>query len=142
IEDIVRKVVKWSDSFSAEVLLKDLAVRVSRQKGSTAMGARVARRFAMSLGVRVRLMDGSGLCRKNKASPREVVRLLSRLRHRRNFAAFFESLPIAGRDGTLFNRMRTSPARDRCSAKTATLSDVSNLSGYCRTQRGHTIIFS
>jgi peptidoglycan/xylan/chitin deacetylase (PgdA/CDA1 family) len=135
-------VVKWSDSFSAEVLLKDLAARVSRRKGSTATGAQLARRFARSLGVRVRLMDGSGLCRKNKASPREVVRLLNRLRHRPNFPAFFESLPIAGRDGTLFNRLRTSPARDRCSAKTATLSDVSNLSGYCQTQRGHTIIFS
>ena len=88
------------------------------------------------------LQDGSGLCRKNKASPREIVRLLNRLRPRRNFPAFFTSLPVAGRDGTLLNRMRATPARDRCSAKTATLSDVSNLSGYCRTQRGHTLVFS
>jgi serine-type D-Ala-D-Ala carboxypeptidase/endopeptidase (penicillin-binding protein 4) len=142
IEEIVRKVVKWSDSFGAEVLLKDLAARVGRRKGSTAVGARQARRFARSLGVRVHLRDGSGLCRKNKASPREVVRLLDRLRHRRGFPSFLVSLPIAGRDGTLYDRMRSSPARDRCSAKTATLSDVSNLSGYCRTQRGHTIVFS
>jgi D-alanyl-D-alanine carboxypeptidase/D-alanyl-D-alanine-endopeptidase (penicillin-binding protein 4) len=142
VEDLVRRMVKWSDSFGAEILLKDLAARVTHRKGSTANGAREVRRFAARLGVSVSLSDGSGLCRKNKASPREVVRLLNRLRHRRNFPAFLQSLPTAGRDGTLFNRMRSSPARDRCSAKTATLSDVSNLSGYCRTQRGHTIIFS
>lgn len=142
IEDLVRKMVKWSDSFGAEILLKDLAARISRRKGSTARGARVASRFARSLGVRVRLHDGSGLCRKNKATPRQVVHLLDRLRHRPNFPSFFVSLPIAGRDGTLYARMRSTPARDRCSAKTATLSDLSNLSGYCRTRRGHTIIYS
>lgn len=142
IEEIVRRVVKWSDSFGAEILLKDLAARVSHRKGSTAAGARAVGRFAARLGVRVSLRDGSGLCRKNKASPREVARLLNRLRHRRNFPAFMQSLPTAGRDGTLLDRMRSTPARDRCSAKTATLSDVSNLSGYCRTQRGHTIVFS
>jgi serine-type D-Ala-D-Ala carboxypeptidase/endopeptidase (penicillin-binding protein 4) len=142
IEELVRKMVKWSDSFDAEILLKGLAARVSHRAGSTTVGAREASRFARSLGVRVHLRDGSGLCRKNKASPREVVRLLDRVRHRRNFPAFFLSLPVAGRDGTLYDRMRSTPARDRCSAKTATLSDVSNLSGYCRTQRGHTIIFS
>ena len=142
IEELVRRVVKWSDSFGAEVLLKDVAVRVSGRKGSTAVGAREARRFASSLGVRVHLRDGSGLCRRNKASPREVVRLLNRLRTRPNFPAFFTSLPVAGRDGTLYNRMRSTPARDRCSAKTATLGDASNLSGYCRTERGHTLVFS
>ena len=142
IEQLVRQVVKWSDSFGAEVLLKDVAVRVTGRRGSTAVGAREARRFARSLGVRVRLQDGSGLCRKNKASPREVVRLLNRMRPRKNFPAFFTALPVAGRDGTLYNRMRSTPARDRCSAKTATLGDVSNLSGYCRTRRGHTLVFS
>jgi peptidoglycan-N-acetylglucosamine deacetylase len=115
---------------------------VGHRKGSTSFGAREVNRFARRLGVRVHLRDGSGLCRKNKASPRQVVHLLDRLRHRRDFPAFFVSLPIAGRDGTLYDRMRSTPARDRCSAKTATLSDVSNLSGYCRTQHGHTIIFS
>jgi peptidoglycan/xylan/chitin deacetylase (PgdA/CDA1 family) len=142
VEELVRKAIKWSDSFGVEILLKAVAARISRGQGSTAVGAREATRFARSLGVQVQLRDGSGLCRKNKASPREVVRLLDRLRHRRDFPAFYVSLPIAGRDGTLLDRMRSTPARDRCSAKTATLSDVSNLSGYCRTQRGHTIIFS
>ena len=46
------------------------------------------------------------------------------------YEALFESLPIAGRDGTLVDRMRRGPARRRCHAKTGTLSDVSALSGF------------
>ena len=33
IEELVRRVVKWSDSFGAEVLLKDVAVRVTGRRG-------------------------------------------------------------------------------------------------------------
>ena len=86
----MRRVVKWSDSFGAEVLLKNVAVRVSGRKGSTAVGAREAQALRpRTSACSVNLQDGSGLCRKNKASPREVVRLLNRMRPRRNFPAFF-----------------------------------------------------
>jgi D-alanyl-D-alanine carboxypeptidase/D-alanyl-D-alanine-endopeptidase (penicillin-binding protein 4) len=142
LERLVQHMMKWSDGFSAEILLKRLAAQDSGRRGSTALGAREVSRFARRLGVRAHLRDGSGLCRKNTASPRDIVRLLDRLRKRPNFPAFFTSLPVAGLDGTLHDRMRSSPARNRCSAKTATLSDVSNLSGYCRTQQGHTLVFS
>ncbi len=47
--------------------------------------------------------------------------------------AFEASLPVAGRSGTLFDRMRRTAARDRCQAKTGTLRDVSALAGYCTT---------
>jgi serine-type D-Ala-D-Ala carboxypeptidase/endopeptidase (penicillin-binding protein 4) len=43
---------------------------------------------------------------------------------------FFSSLPIAGVDGTLEDRMRTGPARGRVRAKTGTTSRASALSGY------------
>jgi D-alanyl-D-alanine carboxypeptidase/D-alanyl-D-alanine-endopeptidase (penicillin-binding protein 4) len=52
------------------------------------------------------------------------------------------SLPIAGRDGTLYDRMRRGPARGHCHAKTGTLSDVSALSGYCEARSGDTYAFS
>jgi D-alanyl-D-alanine carboxypeptidase len=61
---------------------------------------------------------------------------------RDEFPAFFESLTIAGRDGTLRKRMRRGPARGRCRGKTGTLSGVSSLSGYCQSRSGDTIVFS
>ena len=56
-------------------------------------------------------------------------------------AAFRGSLPIAGREGTVADRMRGTPAEGNCATKTGTLSDVSALSGYCEANH-HTIVFS
>jgi D-alanyl-D-alanine carboxypeptidase/D-alanyl-D-alanine-endopeptidase (penicillin-binding protein 4) len=70
------------------------------------------------------------------------VRLLISMARRDEYEALFESLPIAGRDGTLVDRMRRGPARGRCHAKTGTLSDVSALSGYCKARSGDVYGFS
>ena len=131
---------KRSDNLFAETLLKRLTATAG-QAGTTAGGAGAASAFARELGARTRLADGSGLSRANRASPRDVATALSRLRERDLFPAFNESLPIAGRDGTLRDRMRFGPARGRCRAKTGTLRDVSTLSGYCSTA-GSTVVFS
>jgi D-alanyl-D-alanine carboxypeptidase/D-alanyl-D-alanine-endopeptidase (penicillin-binding protein 4) len=138
---LVRLTNKTSDNFFAELLAKDLAMQ-ARGRGTTALGARVAAGFARRLGARARLVDGSGLSRGNRASPYRIVRLLSALSERDGFEAFYASLPVAGRDGTLADRMRRGPARGRCRAKTGTLSDVSALSGYCEARSGDLYAFS
>jgi D-alanyl-D-alanine carboxypeptidase/D-alanyl-D-alanine-endopeptidase (penicillin-binding protein 4) len=56
--------------------------------------------------------------------------------------AFDESLPVAGRSGTLASRMRGSAAQDRCRAKTGTLRDVSALAGFCNTTGGERVAFA
>ena len=56
--------------------------------------------------------------------------------------AFGASLPVAGRSGTLYDRMRRTAARDRCQAKTGTLHDVSALAGYCETTAGARVAFA
>jgi D-alanyl-D-alanine carboxypeptidase/D-alanyl-D-alanine-endopeptidase (penicillin-binding protein 4) len=61
---------------------------------------------------------------------------------RDEYEALFVSLPVAGRDGTLVDRMRRGPARSHCHAKTGTLSDVSALSGYCEARSGDVYGFS
>ncbi len=130
-----------SDNFFAEILLKGLgALEVG--DGTTAAGARRAEAFARTVGASASLADGSGLSRRNVAAPRQVGRLLTGLRRRDEFPAFLDSLAIAGRTGTLLDRLRSGPARGRCRAKTGTLSDVSALSGYCESLGGDTIVFS
>ena len=49
---------------------------------------------------------------------------------------------VAGRSGTLDNRMRRSVARDRCHAKTGTLNSVSALAGYCQSTAGARVAFA
>ena len=55
--------------------------------------------------------------------------------------AFRDSLPVAGREGTVADRMRGTAAEGNCATKTGTLADVSALSGYCQAGN-HTIAFS
>ena len=63
-------------------------------------------------------------------------------RREEEFPAFFRSLSIAGRDGTLRPRMRSGPARRRCRGKTGTIAGVSAVSGYCSARSGQTYVFS
>jgi D-alanyl-D-alanine carboxypeptidase/D-alanyl-D-alanine-endopeptidase (penicillin-binding protein 4) len=141
MERLIRLTNKPSDNFFAEMLLKDLA-HLDGGVGTTARGARVATSFARRLGARPRLVDGSGLARGNRASPYSVVRLLAAMYRRDDFDPFVDSLPIAGQDGTLFDRMRRGSARYRCRGKTGTLSNVSALSGYCEAETGDNYAYS
>ncbi|MEX2195367.1 MAG: D-alanyl-D-alanine carboxypeptidase/D-alanyl-D-alanine-endopeptidase [Thermoleophilaceae bacterium] len=142
---LVRLTNKESSNFMAEMLLKALSA-ADGDEGTTKDGARDAYRFAKRLGSRPRLRDGSGLSRGNRASPEEVVELLDEMRDRDEFDAFYDSLAIAGVDGTLDDSnhrgLRRGSARRRCRGKTGTLRGVSALSGYCRASSGDTIVFS
>jgi serine-type D-Ala-D-Ala carboxypeptidase/endopeptidase (penicillin-binding protein 4) len=144
MERLIELTNKPSDNFFAEMLLKDLALQANG-KGTTRAGARLSAGYARRLGARARLVDGSGLSRGNRASPREVVDLLEAMDELDSTEfgdQYIDSLAIAGRDGTLATRMRRGPARSRCMGKTGTLSNVSALSGYCEIRSGATIAFS
>ncbi len=141
MERLIRQTNKQSDNFFAEILLKDLA-HDAGGLGTTKAGAGLAAAYARGLGAPVRLADGSGMSRANRASPRSVVRLLSAMYRSDDFDPFVGSLPIAGQDGTLFDRMRRGAARYRCRGKTGTLSNVSALSGYCEATSGNNYAYS
>ena len=57
-------------------------------------------------------------------------------------SSLIASLPTAGVDGTLDDRMRGSAAQGNCHAKTGTLTGVSALSGYCFNESGRKFVFS
>ncbi len=142
ISSIIRSINVPSDNYGAELLAKDLGARFGGA-GTTAAGTAVIRATLAALGIHPRVVDGSGLSREDRVTPRQIARLLTLMRARPELGVpFAASLPTAGRTGTLKDRMRTTKARDRCHAKTGTLTDVSALSGYCTTTRNHTIVFS
>jgi len=58
------------------------------------------------------------------------------------FSLYYNSLPVAGVDGTLKDRMITSQAYNNVHAKTGTLSGVSNISGYVTAANGDKLAFS
>ena len=139
--DIVRLMNQPSDNFMAETLIKAIGARFGGV-GSTAAGAAVVRDTVARLGVRPVVVDGSGLSRRDRTSPREVVSLLRTMLGLRSGTAFATSLAVAGHSGTLELRMRRTAASGRCAGKTGTLRDVSNLAGYCTTLSGERLAFA
>jgi D-alanyl-D-alanine carboxypeptidase/D-alanyl-D-alanine-endopeptidase (penicillin-binding protein 4) len=130
-----------SENFYAEMLAKALGAHFGAD-GSTAAGLAVARADLAAFGIHPRLVDGSGLSRADRTTPRQVVRLLQRMDAQDSAATWTASLPVAGRSGTLRRRMRRTAAAERCQAKTGTLIGVSALSGYCTTTGGARVAFS
>ncbi len=135
IAAIVEATNKPSNNFYAEMLLKRLWATPNR-RGTTRGGTKAVERFARSRHSRISQLDGSGLSDNNRSAPRDVVRLLVAMRAHRAHAAFYDSLPIAGKEGTLDERMEGTAAAGRCRAKTGTIDGVSSLSGYCNAGRG------
>ena len=127
-----------SDNYVAEMLAKGMGARFGGA-GTTRAGATVIRTTIRRLGVRAQVVDGSGLSRWNRISPRQVVRLLTRMADDPVFAG---SLPVAGRSGTLVTRLRRTPAQDSCQAKTGSLIGVSALAGYCAADGGARVAFA
>ena len=131
----------FSNNFFAEMLVKDLGAYYGSD-GTTRAGTVVVKRFARSLGSGVRAVDGSGLTRGNRVTPAQVARLLSAMRKTAVADEFAQSLPVAGKEGTVAQRMRGTAAAGRCNTKTGTITGVSALSGYCFNADGKVMAFS
>lgn len=131
-----------SNNFFAEMLIKHIGAEKGKA-GTTAAGARVVRQYSKSrFDAVVRPLDGSGLTFGNRSSAGDIVKLLNRTRGTNFDREFTDSLAVAGRSGTLAQRMRGSDAEGRCRAKTGTLTGVSALSGYCFNRSGRKYAFS
>lgn len=91
----------------------------------------------------LRLVDGSGYSRDNRLSAALLVAALQRCAQTESeYRVLSRSLPVAGADGTLSDRMRGTAAESRVRAKTGTLPGVSCLSGYVESQGRPRLAFS
>jgi serine-type D-Ala-D-Ala carboxypeptidase/endopeptidase (penicillin-binding protein 4) len=122
-----------SDNFVAEMLLKDLGAEVGAG-GTTAAGVAVVVRDLAAADIPlagVRLADGSGLSQLDRLTARAVgAMLVSAWNDVDLQLPLWQALPVAGRTGTLEDRMRKAPALGNVRAKTGTTDRASALSGY------------
>jgi D-alanyl-D-alanine carboxypeptidase/D-alanyl-D-alanine-endopeptidase (penicillin-binding protein 4) len=144
LAEILRTTNKESVNLFAELLLLEVArVRTgnaSRQGGIDELG-----RFLAELGIppdAATLADGSGLARLSLVSPEATLRLLLAMWKSPHREVWLESLPLAGREGTLQRRLSNLPANGSVRAKSGTLRGVSALSGYATTPDGRSLAFS
>jgi D-alanyl-D-alanine carboxypeptidase/D-alanyl-D-alanine-endopeptidase (penicillin-binding protein 4) len=142
--EMVRVVNKGSQNLHAEMLLRLVGLK-AKGEGSAAKGHEAEAEIAKRLGIPDAgwgLADGSGLSASDLLTPRGLVALLAAMDRHKHAAAFRDSLPIAGVDGTLEKRMRGTPAEGRVAAKTGTLRHAHALAGYVTTLRGERLAFA
>ena len=143
--EVVIRLNKESDNLNAEMLLYALGYLQDTVPSSTGMGIAIVQQFMEQVGhppTTYRMVDGSGLSNQNYLTPELLVDLLRYMHQSQHFDLFRQSLPIAGEDGTLANRMKNSPAYRKVTAKTGTLTSVITLSGYATARNGHLLAFS
>jgi D-alanyl-D-alanine carboxypeptidase/D-alanyl-D-alanine-endopeptidase (penicillin-binding protein 4) len=143
LAEIVRLLMKYSNNGIAEVLVKAMARDHNGAAGSWTDGVAVMRQTLSSLGVGTEgfaLLDGSGLAKGNRVSPRALVTALCRARSSFAFGPeLVAALPISGHDGTLGKR---GVAAGAVRAKTGLLAGATGLSGYATRRDGDEIAFS
>ncbi len=143
-KEIVKVINKSSENFFAEQLLKTIGFE-EKDLGSTDNGVAAMHDMLQEMGINPDNMiyaDGSGLSRLNLVTPRQIVTLLGFMYKSKYFIPFFNSLPIAGIDGTLGNRMKNTKAANKVRAKTGYLDEVRSLSGYAFTGDNEPVVFS
>jgi len=119
MDQLLRRMVKTSDNFYAEMLLKRLGA-TETGVGSAEAGIEAIRNFAARAGVDIdfRQVDGSGLSRQDVVAPHHLIQLLMAMDKHPARERFWSFLPVAGVDGTLKNRMTGTPAENNVRAKT------------------------
>ena len=135
---------KVSQNLHAELMLRLLG-QLEGKEGSFAQGDRVIRQFLVNAGIDENdffLYDGSGMSGQDRIAPRAFTQLLAYASRQQWGAAWRETLPVAGEDGTLAARFRKSPLKGHLWAKTGTHSEDNSLTGYLTAASGKTVAFS
>ena len=144
LSESLKVMLKTSNNLYAEMMLRNLGAHATGL-GSVDTGVAALEKFLEKTGNSknsVSLNDGSGLSRKNLITPESVVRVLQYMDQHPHRDVFLDMLPVAGRDGTLRNRMKKGPAFEHVFAKTGSIDFVSTLSGFAIAKSGERLAFS
>lgn len=123
LSEIVAAMLRTSDNLTAELLVLELD-RHAGGGGNTPGGLAVVASDATGLGVPfegLRLLDGSGLGAANRSTCRALLATLE-LSSRPDLVAIEEGLAIAGRSGTMINRLVGTPFEGHLAGKTGWIS--------------------
>ena len=147
IGKVLDRMMKESDNLCAESMFYHLAFHHAKHKwvkdddGTDAVNYFIKESLGLNPDY-YKIVDGSGVSLYNYVSPRLLLEYLKyAYYHADIFQPFYESLPIAGVDGTLEHRMKKSKAYRKIHAKTGTVTGISSLAGYAKAANGHQLAF-
>ena len=145
LEKIIEVLNHESVNLYAEHLIKELGKKI-KNTGSTAAGVEVVKDFLKKAGIQADGMfieDGSGLSPVNSINANGLSHLLLYMKNNGSyFSEYYNSLPDAGKEGTLKNCFLDPVFESRLRAKSGSMTRVRSYAGYFTTQSGKQMIFS
>jgi D-alanyl-D-alanine carboxypeptidase/D-alanyl-D-alanine-endopeptidase (penicillin-binding protein 4) len=143
LADIVRDINKFSNNVMARNLFLTIGAVAEKPPATPAKSADAIERFLRGQGLsmpELTLVNGSGLSRAEHVSARSLADLLQHANASPVAQVFVASLPIAGVDGTMRNRLRDEPVLGNAHIKTGTLNDVRAIAGYVAAADGQSYV--
>ncbi len=144
LAEIAKALMKDSINLYAEAVLR-LATGPAGGIRTTDAALDAARARLESWGIPregIQMVDGSGLSRRDVIAPETLLAILQRFYDASGASPWMQSMAVAGRDGTLENRMKATPAEGMAIGKTGSLSNVRTLAGYVMTADGEPLTFA
>ena len=142
------EIVRLTNKFSSNLMARHLLLTVGKERfgdpATLAKGADTIAEWGRERGLDLQGIDidnGSGLSRSTHISVLQLAKTLSAAYRSRFAPEFMASLPLAGLDGTLRSRMKSSPGGS-VRLKTGHLDGVSGVAGYVTTAAGKTYVLA
>ena len=146
IDQILMRMMKESDNLYAEAMFYQLAAATGNRPATAADARRLMAKLLERVGIiptHYRIADGSGLSLYNYVTAELEIALLRYAYQNKNvYLHLLPSLPIAGEDGTLKNRMGGAFTKGNVQAKTGSVMGVYTLAGYCTAANGNRLCFA
>ncbi|WNJ21468.1 D-alanyl-D-alanine carboxypeptidase/D-alanyl-D-alanine-endopeptidase [Pontibacter sp. G13] len=144
LEEIVFHTNQKSINVFAEALGKTIAVK-SGKKGDTVHGMEAVEDYWLGKGIQTKglyFRDGAGLSPTNAVSTDFMTEVLCKMYRSDQYEAFKQSLPVAGRSGSLKSMLRGTLAEGKLFAKSGYINGVRAYTGYVQTQNGKIVAFA
>jgi D-alanyl-D-alanine carboxypeptidase/D-alanyl-D-alanine-endopeptidase (penicillin-binding protein 4) len=142
---VMARANKDSMNIYAEALCKRVGA-ASGEPGSWKNGTGAIAEHLLAIGVpasEFKMDDGCGLSKENVISANALCKVLSHNWHNpATKDAYFASMSIAGKDGTLEHRFAGTDLRGRVFGKSGFVNNVRTLSGYLQAKDGNWYVFS
>ncbi|BBU26732.1 peptidase [Burkholderia sp. THE68] len=143
LSDVVRDINKFSNNVMARNLFLTIGAAQSKPPATTAKSSAAIQAFLKRSALPMNgltLDNGSGLSRDEHISATSLADLLMAANASPVAQVFVESLPIAGVDGTMRNRLTNAGALGNAHIKTGTLRDVRAIAGYVGAANGESYV--
>ena len=140
-DSLYRRMMEVSDNFLAEQILVLASSTLSDTLSSSRAREHMLENELKDLKQQPRWVDGSGLSRYNLFSPMSFVEVLTKLYKTIPQERLFNLFPVGGKFGTIKN-WYAGTNKPYVFAKTGTVGNNHNISGYLLTNSGNVLVFS